>query len=52
LDFYSASSLKQQSECRHVDPLIYIILILSQPQSFLLLFNVACLAKQHIKPIL
>ena len=31
LDFYSASSLKQQSVDRHVAPLWYIILIPSQP---------------------
>ena len=31
LDFYSASSLKQQSADRHVAPLWHIILILSQP---------------------
>jgi hypothetical protein len=31
LDFYSASSLKQQSVGRHVAPLGHIILILSQP---------------------
>ena len=31
LDFYSASSLKQQSADRHVAPLGYIILIPSQP---------------------
>ena len=31
LDFYSASSLKQQSGDRHVAPLGHIILILSQP---------------------
>ena len=31
LDFYSASSLKQQSAGRHVAPLGNIILILSQP---------------------
>jgi hypothetical protein len=31
LDFYSASSLKQQSTAKHVDPLGHIILILSQP---------------------
>ena len=30
LDFYSASSLKQQSTDRHVAPLGHIILILSQ----------------------
>jgi hypothetical protein len=31
LDFYSASSLKQQSISRHIAPLGQIILILSQP---------------------
>jgi hypothetical protein len=31
LDFYSASSLKQQSAGRHVAPLGHIILIPSQP---------------------
>jgi len=31
LDFYSASSLKQQSAGRHVDPLEHLILIPSQP---------------------
>jgi hypothetical protein len=31
LDFYSASSLKQQSADRHVAPLRHIILIPSQP---------------------
>jgi hypothetical protein len=31
LDFYSASSLKQQSAGRHVAPFGHIILILSQP---------------------
>jgi hypothetical protein len=31
LDFYSANSLKQQSEARHVAPLGHIILIPSQP---------------------
>jgi hypothetical protein len=31
LDFYSASSLKQQSAGRHVAPLRHIILIPSQP---------------------
>jgi hypothetical protein len=36
LDFYSASSLKQQSAGRHVAPLVHIILIPSQP--VLLLF--------------
>jgi len=31
LDFYSASSLEQQSADRHVAPLEHIILITSQP---------------------
>ena len=31
LDFYSASSLKQQSACRHIATLKHIILIPSQP---------------------
>ena len=31
LDFYSASSLKQHSEGRHVAPLGHIIMIVSQP---------------------
>jgi len=31
LDFYSASSLKQQSSGRHVAPLGHIVLIPSQP---------------------
>ena len=31
LDFYSASSLKQQSVRRHITPLRHIIMILSQP---------------------
>ena len=31
LDFYSTSSLKQQSATGHVAPLAHIILILSQP---------------------
>ena len=31
LDFYSASTLKQQPACWHVAPLGYIILIPSQP---------------------
>ena len=31
LDFYSASSLKQQSEGRHVAPLGHVILIPNQP---------------------
>ena len=35
LDFYSASSLKQQSAGRHVAPLGHLILIPSQPVSAL-----------------
>jgi hypothetical protein len=31
LDYYRASSLKQQSACRHIAPLGHIILIPSQP---------------------
>jgi hypothetical protein len=31
VDFYSDSSLKQQSACKHVAPLGHIILIPSQP---------------------
>jgi hypothetical protein len=31
VDFYSASSLKQQSAGKHVAPLEHLILILSQP---------------------
>jgi len=34
LEFYSASSIKQQSTCRHVTPLGHIILI-SEPASAL-----------------
>ena len=40
LDFYSASSLKQQSSDRHVAPLGRIILIPSQPVKFLLIIMV------------
>ena len=39
LDFYSASSLKQQSAGRHVAPLRHIILIPSQPSSFSLMLR-------------
>ena len=46
LDFYSAISLKQQSEERHVAPLRYIILILSQPV-LLFLLNAACLVEKQ-----
>jgi len=44
LDFYSASSLKQQSVYRHVTPLRHIILILSQP-IFVLLLSTVCLTE-------
>jgi hypothetical protein len=50
LDFYSASSPKQQSAGRHVAPLGHIILIPSQPIFALFLLNAACLAeKQQIQ---
>jgi hypothetical protein len=49
LDFYSASSLKQQSAGRHVAPLGHIILVLSQP---VFLRNAACLAEKQQIPIL
>jgi hypothetical protein len=39
LDFYSASSLKQQSAGRHI--------LIRANQSFLFLHNVACLADKH-----
>jgi hypothetical protein len=43
LDFYSASSQKQQSEGRNVTPFGHIILIPSQPIYALSLRNAACL---------
>ena len=46
LDFYSASSLKQQSAIRYAAPLQHIILIQSQP-----VFAV-CLAEKQQIPIL
>ena len=48
LDLYSASSLQQQSVCRHVAQLGHIILILRQPGFAL---NAACLADTHQIPI-
>jgi hypothetical protein len=51
LDFYSASSLKQQSADRYVSPLGHIILILSQP-AVLFLLNVVCIAEKQQIPIL
>ena len=47
LDFYTVSSLKQQSSDRHVAPLGHIILIPSQPDFALTPYSY-CLAKQHI----
>jgi len=48
LDFYSASSLKQQSTGRHVASLVHIILIAShQSFSLLLLLITACLAEKQ-----
>ena len=50
LDFYSASSQKQQSAARHVAPLGHIILISRANQSFLFPLNATCLAeKQQIQ---
>jgi hypothetical protein len=49
-DFYSASSLKQQSAGRHVAPLGHIILIQSQPVCALSL-NAASLAEKQQIPI-
>jgi hypothetical protein len=46
LDFFSVSSLKQQSAGRHVAPLGHVILIRAN-QSLLFLLNVACLADKH-----
>ena len=48
LDFYSASSLKQQSADRHVSPLGHIILIPSHPV-FAVLLNAACLVIKKTK---
>jgi len=45
VDFYGASSIKQQSEDRHVAPLGHIILIPSQP---VFAFNVERLARSSI----
>jgi len=42
LDFYSASSLKQQSMSRHVAPLGHIVVIPRQPD-LLLILNAVCL---------
>ena len=53
LDFYSASSLKQQSVGRQVAPLRHHhILIAITNQSLLFLLNAACLAEKQQIPIL
>jgi hypothetical protein len=52
LDFYSASSLKQQSMGRHVAPLGHIIPILSQPVSPLTNFKVFGLTWPGLEPII
>ena len=46
LDFYNASSLKQQAVCRHVAQLAYIIRFRAN-QSLLLLLSAACLAENQ-----
>ena len=46
LDFYSGSSLKQQSAGRHVAPLGHIHLIQSQPVLALTSFKAACCSKE------
>jgi hypothetical protein len=51
LDFYSASSLKQQNACRHVAPIGHIILIPSHPV-FALSRYAVCLAEKQQIPIL
>ena len=51
LDFYSSSSLKQQSAGRHVDPLGHIIWFRAN-QSLLLILNAVCLAENQQIPIL
>jgi hypothetical protein len=50
MDFYSTSSLKQQSTGRHVAPLGHIILIptLRANQSLLFLLNVVCFSGKAI----
>ena len=48
LDFYSASSLKQQSTNRHVAPLGHIILI---PSQSVFALNPACLVEKQEIPI-
>jgi flagellin-specific chaperone FliS len=50
LDFYSASSLKQQGADIHVASLGQIILMLSQP-ALLFLFNAASLVEKQQIPI-
>jgi len=50
LDFYSASSMKQQSAGRHVAPLKHIILMVAN-QFLLLPLLAACWAKKEQIPI-
>jgi hypothetical protein len=45
LDFYSASSLKQRYMYRQVAVPRHIVLILSQPDFALIIYNAACLAE-------
>ena len=53
LEFYSASSMEQQSADRHVAPLGHIILIPSQLVTSLLLFlNAVCLAEKQFYSLL
>jgi hypothetical protein len=51
LDFYSASSLKQQCVDRHVTQLWHIILIPCQTIFALYSFNIACLTEKQQIPI-
>jgi hypothetical protein len=51
VDFYSASSFKQQTAGKHVAPLGHIILVRAN-QSLLLLLNAACVAEKQQIPIL
>jgi hypothetical protein len=51
MDFYSASSLKQQPADRHVAPIGHIILIPSQQVFALSPLNTACLEEKQQIPI-
>ena len=52
MDFYSISSLKLQSESRHVTPVVHISMIPPPNQSLFWLLNAACLAEKQQIPIL